>query len=380
MPRLCSATVPRQFGRLVLGSVEGRDDKAEAMLESKLSHLVDPLREMLYQPAMVIGRFREESGARVAGVTCDMFPPEITASLGLVPLRIPSPVTGHCTAAGAAEIGALGGLYDILVAPRGCAGRDHLPEAGIRVHEFPCPPGWGEESCRIMESSLEKLLEAAGAPALSAIDPGNLAAVTAGYNAVRRMVRGILSARREKPDLLSCRDLGSVLDAVMVFPPSVTAEYLAAVLDGLNRAESPGAGAMVPALVYAAFGCGDGVLDRIEEAGLLLVEDDACGGRRQYDMSYNYESAELYREILDAFSYRPRCPSVRTVEERNALFYSMMKGQGIETVIFIRDLCCPSRMRDIEALRVRLMRYGVDPLVVTSSDAAEKVREYVGRT
>lgn len=349
------------------------------MLESNLSYLIDPLREMLYQYPMVIGRFRQESGARVAGVTCDMFPPEITASLGLVPLRIPLPMTGHCTAAGAAEIATREGLYDILVVPRGCAGRDRVSEGTVRVHEFACPPGWGEESCRIMELSLGKLLEAAGAPALASIDPRNLAAVTAGYNASRRMVRGILSARRKKPDLLSCRDLGVILEAAMALPPSVTAEYLAAVLDALNRTGSAGDGAMTPALVYASFAGGADVLDEIEEAGCLIVEDDLCGGRRQYDMSYNHESADLYREILDAFSYRPLCPSVRSVEERNALLYSMVKGQGIETVIFIRDLCCASRQRDIGALRVRLMRSGVDPLVVTSSDAAEKVREYIGR-
>ena len=87
----------------------------------------------------------------------------------------------------------------------------------------------------------------------------------------------------------------------------------------------------------------------------------------------------LYHEILDAFSYRPRCPSVRTFEERAALLYSMIKSRGIEMVIFIEDLCCPARRRDIDAWRVRLRRAGVDPLVVTTGDAAEKIREYVRR-
>lgn len=96
-------------------------------------------------------------------------------------------------------------------------------------------------------------------------------------------------------------------------------------------------------------------------------------------MSYNHESADLYDEILDAFSYRPRCPSVRTVDERVALFYSMIKGHGIEMVIFIEDLCCPARRRDVDALRIRLMRSGVDPLVLTSGDAAEKIRDYLRR-
>jgi benzoyl-CoA reductase/2-hydroxyglutaryl-CoA dehydratase subunit BcrC/BadD/HgdB len=121
------------------------------------------------------------------------------------------------------------------------------------------------------------------------------------------------------------------------------------------------------------------VLDEIEEAGCLIVEDDACGGRRQFDMSYNHESPDLLGEILDAFSYRPRCPSVRPVGERIELFYSMVKSHGIEMVIFIEDLCCPSRQRDIENLRIRLMRSGVDPMVVSSKDAVVKIRDYVSK-
>lgn len=349
------------------------------MLESKLSHLVDPLREMIYQFAMVIGRFRDESGALVAGVTCDMFPAEITAALGLVPLRIPSLMIGRCTAAGASSLDGIGEAYDLLVAPRGCAGMEGLPGGSAAVYEFPCPPGWGEESWRAMEASMDTLLEQAGCGGLSRIDPAVLSSVTAMYNGVRRTVRGILSARRGKPDLLSCRDLGAVMEAAMVLPPAVTADFLAAVLDGVNRSESAVSAPGVPVMAYASFAGDAAVLDEIEEAGCLIVEDDACGGRRQFDMSYNHESSGLYHEILDAFSYRPRCPSVRTVEERTALLYSMIKGHGIEAVVFIEDLCCPARSRDIGELRVRLMRSGVDPLVVTTGDAAEKIREYVRR-
>ena len=94
-------------------------------------------------------------------------------------------------------------------------------------------------------------------------------------------------------------------------------------------------------------------------------------------MSYNHEAPDLAGEILDAFSYRPRCPSCRPLGERVDLFYSQLKNHGIEAVIIVEDLCCAARKRDIDALRVRLMRSGVDPLVVTTSDAAKKVREYV---
>jgi hypothetical protein len=350
------------------------------MLESKLSHLVDPLREMIYQFDMVIRGFRGESGARVAGVTCDMFPAEITAALGLVPLRIPSLMIGRCTAEGVPAINGIGGIYDLIAVPRGCTGRERIPDAALKVHEFTCPTGWGEQSCTAMEAGLEKLLEHAGSPGLSRLEPAVLAAVTAGYNSVRRMVRGIISVRREKPDLLSCRDLGAILEAAVVFPPSVTAGLLAAILDAMNTGESGVVpGSRVPVMVYASFACDAAVMDEIQEAGCLIMEDDTCGGRRQFDMSYNAESADLYNEILDAFSYRPRCPSVRTVEERVALLYSMIKSHGIEAVLFIEDLCCPAKGRDIDALRVRLMRSGVDPLVVATKDAVEKVKGYIAR-
>lgn len=347
------------------------------MLEPKLSYCVDPLREMLYQHDMIIRRFREESGALVAGVTCDMFPAEITASLGLVPLRIPSGIAGHCTAAVLPSVGDAG-LYDVLIVPRGCAGRKGATEPSA-VHEFYCPPGWGEETWRPMEDALNDLLVSRDLPGLSALDPQRLSAVTAGYNAVRRMVRGIASARGEKPGLLSCRDLGVVMDAAMVFPPPVVAEFLSAILEALNREEAAAGRKPAAALVYASFACDAEVLDDIEAAGCLFVEDDTCGGRRQFDMSYNHESPDLFREIIDAYSYRPRCPSVRTVEERTALLYSMIKSRGIELVVFIEDLCCPAKKRDIDALRVRLMRSGVDPLVVSTEGAVEAVKEYIKR-
>jgi hypothetical protein len=349
------------------------------MLESKLSYLVDPLREMIYQFDVIISGYREQSGALMAGLTCDMLPAEITASLGFVPVRIPSLITGRCTAAGISALHKIDGIYDCVVVPRGCAGRDSMPDLNIPLHEFLCPPGWGDEARRIMETALDELLLRAGCTGISGIDSVQLRDVTNGYNAHRRLVRGITTVRRDKPDLLSCRDLAIVHEAAQVFPPSVVAGHLATILDILNTTESGRYDCMVPALVYASFTGNAAVLDEIEEAGCLIVEDDACGGRRQFDMSYNHESPDLLGEILDAFSYRPRCPSVRPVGERIELFYSMLKSHGIELVIFIEDFCCPARQRDIESLRIRLMRSGVDPMVVSSKDAVVKIRDYVSK-
>jgi len=348
------------------------------MKESGLTHLVAPLREMVCQFDMIIPGYRERSGARVAGTVCDILPAEIPASLGLVPVRVPL-AGGCCAAAGVPDMGDIGRVYDCVVVPRGCAGREGLRGLHAPLFEFATPPGWGEIAAREMASALNDLLRDAGCGGTASLDRARLREVTAEYNALRRLVRGIGSVRSDNPRLLSCRDLAAVHEAAAVFPPAVVAGPLSLLLDAMNAAESAGPLPSLPVLVYAGFTGGADVLDELEEEGCRIVEDDACGGRRQFDMSYNHESDDLFGEILDAFSYRPRCPSVRTVEERVELFYAMMKGQGIELVVFIEDLCCPARLRDIGPLRKRLMRSGVDPLVVTTKNAAEKIREYSGR-
>ena len=347
------------------------------MKESKLTYLIDPLREMLYQFDVIIKGFRERSGLRIAAITCGMLPNEIAACAGLLPLRLPFFAHGRCACEGLSMIEKIEELYDCLVVPQGCAGKGAILVLPIPVHEFKAPQGWGAQSYRLMEAALDELLQLFGGTGFRESDVDTLRAAVREYNAVRRLVRGIASVRRGKPDLLSCRDLAVVFEAAAVLPPSIVIGYLAPILDRLNDAASGCSGGMIPALAYASFINDASILDEIEEAGCLIVEDDFCSGRRQFEMSYDHESDNLIPEILDSFSYRPGCPSVRPAEERVELFYKMIKGEGVELVIFLEDLCCGAKKRDIEALRIRLMRSGVDPLVVSTADAVEKVRDYV---
>ena len=57
----------------------------------------------------------------------------------------------------------------------------------------------------------------------------------------------------------------------------------------------------------------------------------------------------------------------------------MLKGHGIDLVIFFNDGSCGCRTDGIDFLRVRLMREGVDPIVVTRDDAPQKIREYLSK-
>jgi benzoyl-CoA reductase/2-hydroxyglutaryl-CoA dehydratase subunit BcrC/BadD/HgdB len=348
------------------------------MRQSRLSHIIDPLRETLYQFDMVIKRFRERAEGGIAGFTCGMLPSEIPACAGLLPLRLPFFVPGVCSCEGITAIDGIAGLYDCLVVPQGCAGRAAV--ADLPAHEFNTPGGYGMESAGLMEEAMDRLLRSLGLPRVRDLDAGRLIAAVQEYNALRRLVRGIASIRRGKPDLLSCKDLAVVFEASAVLPPEAVIGHLARILDELNNAHSGYTGGLKPALAYASFINDASILDDIEEAGCLVVEDDFCSGRRQFEMSYDEHAESPAREILGSFSYRPGCASVRTTGERVELFYSMIKNEGIELVIFLEDLCCASKKRDINELRIRLMRSGVDPLVTAASDAVEKVREYIGRS
>ncbi len=341
--------------------------------------MVEPLREMLGQFADVVAGYRERSGERICGSLCDLIPPEIPAALGMRVIRVPAPSEWGCRAGGLARLGDLGGVYDRVVIPETCARRDLAAVTGAPLVAFAMPTGWGEESRRLLEERLDAFLRAAGCGGLSAIDAAALAAATEEYNDLRRLVRGIAAARRDRPELLSCSDLAVVMEAASALPPAVVAGHLASILKALHREEGTAKRDLPPVLVYAGCTGESAVFDEIEEAGCLVVEDDACSGRRQFDMSHDPGAADLAGEILDACTYRPLCPSVRPQGERVELFYAMLKSHGIEAVIFIEDLCCPARRREIAPLRVRLMRSGVDPLLVTRAGAAAMVRDYLSR-
>jgi benzoyl-CoA reductase/2-hydroxyglutaryl-CoA dehydratase subunit BcrC/BadD/HgdB len=328
---------------------------------------------------MIIKGFRERNNVRIAGITCGMFPDEIAASAGLVPIRLPSYAADCCVCDCISAIDNIEELCDILVVPRGCSGKNRISVPGLKLYEFDCPSGWGTASSEHLASSLDALLRSAGCASLKGLDPARLRDATREYNSVRRTVRGIASIRRDKPELVSCEDLAIVFEAASVFPPAVITGHMASVLNNLNLSESSYGGGLVPSLAYASYMKDARLIDSIEDAGCLIADDDFCNGRRQFDMSYNDASDNLLFEMLDSYSYRPRCPSVRTLEERFELLYKMMKYQGIELIIFIQDLCCPGKLRDIDALRIRLMRAGIDPIVVTSQNAVDRIRTYISR-
>lgn len=349
------------------------------MRDSVLGFMVEPLREMLYQADTIIRGVTEREGKRVVGLACDMLPVEVLSAFDLVPVQLPAIfMYDHmiCREASESLYAESFKLYDYIIFSKKCCHRIAAENSlGVPCLYFDNPSGYGEEASIALHHSLDEILREMGIN-LKELDKVRLAEVTEKYNTLRRLVRGICSMRKNKPELISQDDLFVVFEAAQCLPPDVIIAQLASLLERMNSENSVKRDG-IASLLYGGI-IGDGkLLDEIEDAGCLIAEDDLCNGRRQFDLSYNVNSPYLYYEILDSFSYRPLCSSVRPAEERFELLYRLLKNYGIETVIFLSDSDCPCRTEQIGYLRVKLMRQGIDPLVINTVNAAALVADYV---
>ncbi len=351
------------------------------MRESVLSFMVDPLREMLFQAHTLIEGIVRREGKRVAGLACDMLPVEVLSAYDLLPLKLPAVMLNEL------RDGTTGGqegshLYDWIVLSEQCCNR-HRYERGsdIPILTFYNPGGYGEHASRTLHRSLDDLLRKMGI-SLEKLDTARLIEMTELYNAMRRLVRGISEMRRENPQLLSNDDMIALFEAAQCLPPALVIEHLLRVREAINTAENiDPPHCEISALVSGGILTDGSFLDEIESAGCLVAEDDLCNGRRQFDLSFNVNAPSLYHEILDAYSYRPLCPSKRDAQERFELLYRLLGDHDIAVVIFLRDPVCQCRNEQIEFLRVKLMRAGIDPLVISPpsvSAAAEYARRVKG--
>lgn len=344
------------------------------------SPFLDDLREMLEHLPSILDQHRNERGSLLAWQGADFLPREILECFGIDVVRYPvSGIRGGCSQPEESDFPP--DLFDFFVFP---AETDHDPGSGMakRAVFFKGFPGYGEDAAVILHASLDNFIGELVRGSLKNIDIQKLQAVSGEHNTMRRLVRGIASLRRESPSLFTPADLQLVFDAAMALPPALVNEKLQHLFLWLQEAQKTAATASskgepekkIHCMVYGCPGIGSNLIEGIEELGLLVAEDDYCNGRRQFDLSINSSSEYVFYELLDALTYRPLCPLMRPPRERYDLLYRLLRNHGIGTVFFCVDSLCPARRREMEFLRVRLMRDGIDP-VMTGNDLAG-VKDY----
>ena len=339
---------------------------------SPLSTRIDALRGLVGSLETVLSRTKESTGAKILGFTCDFLPFEVLSAYNIHPLVLPRNYSVQNTMP-------LPSSIDFIVHPENCC--RPLPSGkDSKIITIPSiPGGYGEDAASHWATTVGDFITRVTGLAHPIQDPAQLTSVTEKYNEIRRMVRGIAALRVEKPYLMSNKDLECVFEAALCLPFDILRDQLSAIRDALNSAVDSRPRTGIPALAYGGFTVAPGLLDDLESAGFAIVEDDICGGRRSFDLSHNSSSTELYAEILNAFSFRPFCPCLRDQASRFELLYKLLGSYGIETVILIEDEGCPARGSQVEYLRVKLMRAGIDPLVLKPGDAVSIAKRYVER-
>ncbi len=337
------------------------------MENDRINSIIASLRKDNDNIPTLLLNFKKATGMILAGMPCDFLPFEILHACGIYPFIIPPGLKPRADF----RINP-----DIIIAPARCCA---LPDSNSAIQKIivdDIPQKHGDNSLHAWKTLIDDILAKIKGKAV-AISRDELRASSEKYAILRRLIRGIVLMRREKPDALPHVNLEVIFSVSLALPPELITEKLSSLLDALNDYPSRAYGNPIPALVYGR--CRNQAMhfDDLEKAGFLIVEDDICGGRRSFDLSYNTTSEHLLDEIINAFSFRPFCPCLRSAASRFELLYMLIGSYGVETVIFIDDGACPARASHFAFMRPRLMRLGIDPLLLHPDSLIEDAQRYV---
>lgn len=341
---------------------------------SSIKAEIEKLKNIEAEYINIISTFREAKQKKIIVSPCFFIPPEINAAFNIVTLKIPEfffkkPDFSRV----------YGSLYDAIVVPdKDCICRNGL-QPDLTVYAFNMPSGYGEDTAVSLHNEIQVMLKTLFSIELKSIEIDILKKETAVYEKFRRMVRSICNLRSENTNLLSNGELSLIFETALILPPETATEYLAPLYEEIKKINDKDGATCVKALLYGGKNIPCIIADSIEDKGIIIAEDDSCNGRRAFDMSLNAESDYIFYEMLDSYSYRPLTPCMRPVNERYELLYRLLRNYGIETVIFFKDDKCISSIKDIDYLRIRMMRDGIDPLVIDSKNYDDVVSDYINK-
>lgn len=339
-----------------------------------ISEALDKIKKIESTYEDLIKKYKDENGKRIIASPRFFIPPEINSAFNIVTLKIPEFILNDPN-----RSEKLSSLYDAVIIPKKecCCSKSINP--GTAAYLFRTPAGFGEDAAVSLHNEIASMLAELFKIELKSINIETLQRETSTHEKLRRIVRSISSLRSENRFLLSHTELSLIFETALILPPEAAIEYIAPVLEEMRKISDKHDKALIQGMLYGGKAIPSVIADSIEESGILLIEDDSCSGRRLFDISLNAESEYIFYEILDAYSYRALTPCMRAVNERYELLYKLLRNYNISTVIFFRDQNCSESVRDIEYLRIKMMRDGIDPLVIDENNYREIVSGYVKR-
>lgn len=319
----------------------------------------------------LLKNLKEQHGKKIIASPLLFLTPEINAAFDIVTLKIPEFLQDDTVYA--EEIFK---LYDAVIMPEKECCCSQL-NSGIKPYIFRTPSGYGEDASVELHNEILKMLRSLFGTDIRSLNIEKLKAETSVYEDLRRLIRSIANLRAENISLLKNRDLSLVFETALILPPDIAVSYITPLLDEMKKIDGRNGNTGLRGMIYGGKSLPGDIADKIEDMGILIVEDDSCTGRRSFDISLNAGSDYIFYEILDSYSYRALTPCLRNVKERYELLYRLLKNYNIDAVIFYRDGRCPYSREDIDFLRIKMMRDGIDPLVIDDKNYVEIISDYV---
>lgn len=322
----------------------------------------------------VISEYIEKENVRLLGYIFPLVPPEITSAFGIETVKLPEPIIS-----GEKRLSGVNPLYKAVLLPETtvpCCLGDFSTTPVYRINY---PAGYGEDAAVLLHNETASMLNSLFNIDIKSIDISALKNRTGVFENLRRSVRSINTLCQEKRGMLTSEEINLVFEAATIFPPGIALQLITPVLEELRKDQPGQAEVKIKAMIYGARKIPAHITDYIESRGIAVVEDDTCCGRRLFDISLNAESEYIFYELIDAYSYRPMSPCTRDAKERYELLYRLLRNYGINLLIFYRDDLCGLSVEDISYLRIRMMRDGIDPLVIDRENYIAEVGNYTGR-
>ncbi|MBI4304630.1 MAG: 2-hydroxyacyl-CoA dehydratase [Chloroflexi bacterium] len=186
------------------------------------------------------------------------------------------------------------------------------------------------------------------------------------YNENRRLLRQLYELRRKNPGLLRAKEVLAIVRSSMLMPKEEHSELLQKLLPQLENARPVSDRRIKVVLVgNLCQAPATDILDAVEEAGGVVVDDDLFTGYRYFANDCDV-SDNLIESLVERFRKRvPPCPTKVDWETEWADYVmNVVKRSGARGVVTLLVKYCPPHMTYYPDVKRRLAAAGVPELML----------------
>ena len=332
-------------------------------------------------PYVYCRKYKEEAGKKIVGYTCSYTPEEIIYAAGALPFRLFGTGEGihradihlqtYCCSLirGVLEEGLSGRLdfIDGVVFPHTCDTIQRLSDIWRlnipkQFHiDLVLPVKLNTASARqylidILERFKKDLENELGVK----ITDAALADAIKIYNQIRMLMMRLYTLRAQKPEIISGRNLHSIIKAAMIMDRQLFLKTLPQIVAQLENAPAAKIKAGTKKLVLTGGICSHpDIYDIIENAGGVVVWDDLCTGSRYFEGNLD-EKAPPLEAIAQRYLDRDICPAKHAgLTERGESIIQMVRKHSADGVIFMLLKFCDPHAFDYPYIKEMLERENI---------------------